>query len=125
MAKPLELNRILFTWICICPADDSTSIWWRLGHKIFAFIVFTLNLTAATATLLFVLENQSENLKDDFFALAITVCFYAANVAMMLEYRYHDTIIEVFEHLDEVYDASMYRITVTIMNCASGLVIKV
>lgn len=110
MIKPLELNRILFTWICLHPADDSTTILWKCSHKIFASVVFMLNLTAATATLFFVLENRSENLKDDFYAFAITVCFFAANVAMMLEYRFRSSIVAVFEHLAEVYDACMYEI---------------
>lgn len=110
MIEPLELNRILFTWTCVYPADDSTSVWWRCGHKMFAFVVFMLNLTAATATLLFVLENRSENLKDDFYAFAITICFYAANVAMMLEYSFRHSVVGVFKHLAKVYDTRMYAI---------------
>lgn len=73
----------------------------------FAFIVFMLNLTAAMATLFFVLENRSENLKDDFYAFAITICFFAANITMMLEYHFRHSIIAVFEHLADVYNASM------------------
>lgn len=106
MIKPLEINRILFTWTCMHPADDLTSVWWKLSHKMFAFLVFMLNLTAALATLFFVLKNRSENLKDDFYAFAITICYFAANVAMMLEYHFRHSIVAVFEQLADVYDAS-------------------
>lgn len=69
-----------------------------------------LNLTAATATLFFVLENRSESLKDDFYAFAITICFYAANFAMLIEYRFRNSVVGVFEHLAEVYNTRTYEI---------------
>lgn len=67
-----------------------------------------LNFTAAIATLLLLLENRSENLKDYIYAFAITICYFAANVAMMFEYRFRHSIIAVFEQLAEICDASMY-----------------
>lgn len=73
----------------------------------FGFMVFMLNFTAAMATLFFVLQNRSENLKDDFYAFAITICFFAANITMMLEYHFRHSIIAVFEQLTDVYDESM------------------
>lgn len=108
MIKPLEFNRILLTWICLHPADDSTSTSRRWSHRLFAFLVFMLNLTAALATLLFLLANRSENLKDDIYAFAITICYFAANVAMILEYSFKHTVIAVFEQLTEIYDTSKY-----------------
>lgn len=108
MIEPLKVNRKLLIWICLHPADSSTSLLWRCVYGLFAFLVFMLNLAAAIATLFFLLENRSANMKDDIYAFAITICYFAANVAMLLEYSFRNSIIAAFDQLAEIYDKSMY-----------------
>lgn len=114
MCKPLEVNHKLFIWLCIYPADDTTDKWWQWSYRLFAVLVFTLNLMAAFACLFYLLKNKSENMNENMFAAAITICFYAANIAMIIQFLYRRSINIIFWHLAEIYRESMYKIILQI-----------
>lgn len=67
--KPLATNRQLFTWLCICQADDSVGNRERILYRIISLFSFGIVIIGFIASVMFIWKNISTDLESAIFAI--------------------------------------------------------
>lgn len=104
--KPLATDRHVMMWLCMFPADESTSKTKRMLYIAFTFIVTTISLYTLYSSVVFIINY----LLIDFERCLYAVFQIAAEAAMLnlvfvaLFNRYR--IATIFIQLSEIYTAS-------------------
>lgn len=106
--KPLVTTKRVLTWLCMCPANESTSINMKICHISFAFVVFISNLSYIAAALIsfseFVFVDVERSLYPMMESMEILVVVYGAMVTFPMRQK----INAIFDELTAIYDASEY-----------------
>lgn len=103
--NPLETNRKVFIWLCMCPADKSTDKKENRAHVICIVIVTALILTFFIASAVFFSKFASTDLEESLYALfqisATSGVMYLIAVAIIMR----DKILNIFNKLSDIYEA--------------------
>lgn len=104
--NPLITNQWVLTWLCVCPAHESTSVKKKVAYVAFTLMVFIANLSALAATLTFITKFVFVDLKNSLFAFIITVGYTGIVYIMVFSLLLRHKINAIFVELSEIYKAS-------------------
>lgn len=102
---PLQVNRFVLTWICVCPAAEATSKWTKRVQKLLCTFIFAvLILVLCTSSIHFaqcLIGHDSEEIV--FMVLQITGILNAIylNAAIFI---LRDKITQMLDNLTEIYN---------------------
>lgn len=100
---PLATHQKLWTWCCVCPADENTSEWKKWAFKIFTFILFMGNLSLIAGSILFVCKYVSTDLEGVLHALFQITAFTALCYVTIIEILFRQEISAIFETLKGIH----------------------
>lgn len=107
--NPLATNRRVLTWLCACPAPDSTNKWHNRAHIAFTGALFVVVIGCIIASTIFFMEYVSTDLEDALNAMfpiaAVSGLIYMIIAAIILRSR----IKSIFVGLERIYEASKKR----------------
>lgn len=105
--EPLVTTRRCLIWLCIYPANESTSQWQKLAHTISATTALTGLICGFVSSLVFSWKYVSIDLGRSMFAFTFAAAeftaIYMALVGMILMRR---KICTIFDKLSTIYKAS-------------------
>lgn len=104
--KPLETNRRLFTWLCICPPEINTSTKEKLSYVAFTFSIFLAIIGVTIASTVFFLQIVSIDLEISIFALSQIINSISIAYVMVVIYIVRNRINDIFSGLTRIYRAS-------------------
>lgn len=95
--NPLVSIKQLFTWLCICPGDASSSKWKKRAWVSTAIVNFAVVLCHSAASLTLFMTFVSTDFGDLNMVYALTIAF-------ILRHK----VNEIFEQLSAIYSTSEY-----------------
>lgn len=106
--KPLVISHRILTWLCMCPADESTRRSTKIFYAIFGLTIFSINLCNISAGTAFVLKFISTDLESALYgvfnAIAPASMMYVMIATLFLRYE----VKGIFDKLSRIYDASKH-----------------
>lgn len=106
----LSTTKSAMTWLCVYPANHSTSVWRKMAYKFFGGTLFVISFVGVAAHLAFILKFWSTDLEGSLFAFMSFIgncgTVYTKLIAFPLQRRMHG----IFVKLAEICDASMCEI---------------
>lgn len=106
---PLETNRKCFVWLCICPADESSSRWEKLAHTIFAMTATIGSIGAFAASLAYCWKFASIDFGKTMFSFLFLVAeFYSIYMALVGMFLLRHKIGPIFDNLSKIYKSSKF-----------------
>lgn len=105
--EPLVTNRQCLVWLCICPADKSTSRWQKAAHAISAATALSGLIAGFASETAFAWKFISIDAGQAMYALTFMsgelAVFYMALVGMIFQ---RHKIDKIFINLSAIYKAS-------------------
>lgn len=120
--KPLVTNQIVFTWLCVCPADEATNKWKKFGYIAFILAILTVLLTMNIASATFFVKNFSNNFEEALYALSQLGCHLTVLYEVLISLVVRHNINAIFAKLSEIYEdrklfQSLLNLNCIIHNC--------
>lgn len=121
---PLKTTKQVLTWLCVYPASTKTPvkiIWCILFSVIFCIV----NLNGVAASGAYFLKYAASDLESALYALfqvdSLTATAYM-NVVLLVSHR---EIIEIFDGLNQIFDASNQSFVLFFIHCNQFLVLHI
>lgn len=108
---PLETNRFVLTWLCVYPADESTSKWQKMVHFMFGLAVFTANSLVFIVSISFFAKNVSIDLEEALFALIQMAGSGNILYVSIISYISRHKITTIFNSLSKIYESCKETLT--------------
>lgn len=102
--NPLETNKKVLIWLCLCPAEKSTKWTRKLIYIIFALIILTGNLCAFGTSVAYFLRYVSTDLEGSLYALYQIGAFYALIYMTITAFYLRQEILALFDSLTKIYE---------------------
>lgn len=97
---PLEMHRLAWTWIGVCPIDENSSKWKKLAIELFTFAVLVAHLSLIIASVMFIMQ---ANYKDSLHALSLITMIVATAYVLAIALIKQHKIVIIFEKLSEIH----------------------
>lgn len=111
--EPLVTTRQCLTWICMCPADESTSRWQKTKYTLFAVTTEIGLMCICTPAAVYFLKYISIDLGRSVFAFMFVVAtFTAFCMGLIGMISLPHKIGRIFENLSKIYKDSKYGIKI-------------
>lgn len=107
--KPLVTNKRVLTWLCVYPADRTTSSTMKLAYVIFSCVVFFGILISLIASWAFFLKYASIDLEVALFAASQIAAASGILYAIIMTLFSRRKLTAIFLKLNEIYDASPFH----------------
>lgn len=109
--KPLETNRQVLIWLCMCSSSEKDSNLLKKIYRIaFALVVFIFNLWVVTAHLAYFWKFWSTKLDESLFALTNATAFSVVMYVMIYAFFSRHQFRRIFKNLSKIYHACAYNI---------------
>lgn len=102
--KPLVTNRLVFTWLCVCPADEATNKWKRIGYIALILAILTVVTSMDIASGTFLVKNFSVNFEESLYAISQLSCHLTVLYEVILSLIFREKINALFAKLSEIYE---------------------
>lgn len=106
--KPLETTKRVLTWLCVCPADESTSIKQKKMYAIFTFMVCFSCISGFLGSVAFFIKFMKSDLENSLIALIVLAACAAIIIGIIVAFLFRHKINEIFEDLSTIYSACKY-----------------
>lgn len=107
MQQLLTTKRVLIL-LCLCPADNSTNKWKKIGHILFALVIFVLILCFFVVNVSSTIKFLSINLQDSLFAFVSAVGIFALIYTMVAAFLLRHRMGDIFEKLSKIEEKCGY-----------------
>lgn len=104
--RPLVTNRRVLTWLCVCSADEYTTIKPKMLYVSITIIVFVAILSAFAGTLAFVLKFFSVDLEASLLGFLPNVAYASGVYGMIVSFIIRKKINAIFDELMLIYNKS-------------------
>lgn len=104
--EPLTTTKLLLTWICMCSANESTSVKNKIAYIGTASIIFALNLFCLVSNTIFFIEFVATDLNGALFAFMTIYGNFAMLYTLTNAFRLRYKINGIFESLFVICDES-------------------
>lgn len=102
--RPLEASQRVLTWLCVYPADESTSRWEKVTYVAGYTSVLLGNIGNLAASALYFVGYLQIDLEKSLYAVAQMAALasgvYIMGIALLLRHR----IVIVFDGLVKIYE---------------------
>lgn len=102
---PLATNRLVFTWLNICPVKETAIKQEKILYNAFTVLIYIVELSTVAGSVSFLLKYSSINLDNAFtafFQIDIMLGFVYMTTSAYIS---HQKITAIFENLAEIYNA--------------------
>lgn len=107
--KPLDTYRRCLIWLCVYPADESSTKRQKIAYAAFTVTIVTLQFCVFVGSLVFCWKFFSVDLKACMLAfMAISVIFGSIYMIIIGIRVIRDNILVLFEDLSNIYNNSEY-----------------
>lgn len=103
---PLITIKRIFTWLCMYPADESSSKWNKIAYILFVSAVVSVNLCCLVFYLIFFFGCLSIDLDAALFALSCVAAFCGVTYVCMTAIPKRHKIEAMFSTLETIYNDS-------------------
>ena len=108
--KPLFISKCVMSWLCIyTDKDHQPSIWQKIAHAIFTFIVFASNYCCVAAHWTFFVEFFTTNFQQSLFSAMIIILFIPLCYILVFAPTLRQKTRNIFDMLAVIYDASKFN----------------
>lgn len=104
--KPLVTNRRVLTWLCVHPADETTSKFEKISYFIFSLIVFSGILSSLIASIAFFYKYVKVDLEVALYAVSQIAAASSVLYAIIMTLFSRPGITDVFKRLTIIYNES-------------------
>lgn len=104
--EPFGTAKQVLTWLCILPADETSSKRARKIRTIFSVAIFIFLLYVLVGFLTFILKNISTSFEDCLMTFITGVNFAGVNYTMIIGFYSRYRVPTIFERLTAIYKAS-------------------
>lgn len=108
--KPLLTNQKVLTWLCICPADETTRKWQKFIYIGISFAIIAMKMSVVVSSMIFLLKNLSSDLNAALFAflqiVGMSGMIYTFITGLLIRLKIRDSI----QSLVEIYEKSIKSI---------------
>lgn len=105
--KPLNLDQEVLTWLCVLPAEKSTSKWRKRTYIAFVLAAILCVLTVTLSSLMYALKFMSIDLQKSLIGLeSVFAAIQMANSIVVL-FLIHHKIPIIYGNLTEIYEKRM------------------
>lgn len=104
--RPLEINRIILTWVCAIPADKNTSKLKKLLYAVLSLILFLAVLNVSLVSGAFIFKFGSTDLEGSFYALAQLAAYAAMTYTIIVTFFIRNEILHMLDNLSNLCETS-------------------
>lgn len=104
--KPLEACQRALTYVSVCAADENTSKWKRVFFKVYPLIMTSILLSMLIVSIAYFLRFVSTDLESTLSCLYQIVAFSSLLYSIIVTCFMRQSLLAMFESLEEIYDAS-------------------
>lgn len=108
--KPLVTNRRVLTWLCVYPADATTSKLKQLAYILFSLIVFAGILSSLMASIAFFWKYVLVDLEVALYAVSQIAAAASILYAIVMTLFSRQGITNIFQKLTKIYETSKTNI---------------
>lgn len=101
--KPLVTQQQVLTWLCIYPADKSTSKWLKRAYVIFSVAVVVANSLGLITSVAYVYKFISIDLESSLCSILQIVATLSTSYAYILFFTFRHKIVAFFINLSDIY----------------------
>lgn len=101
--KPIEKIRQVFTWLCLHPFDETTTLGQRILYKMFGSSVLISNVYGLITSVAFFLKFFPVDLEGCLFALFQILAYFGVSYATVAIFLQRDSISKIFQQLANIY----------------------
>lgn len=106
--KPLQTNRLIMTWLCLCHEDEATSKWKKLAYIICALTLSFAFFSMSVVSVTFVVKYFKVDLEEALYAVFQVSGYFAQIYTMISAFILRNEISGIFLKLYDIYDACKY-----------------
>lgn len=106
--EPLKTNRKVMIWLCMCPAEASSSKWNKIAYKAHVALQLIFYFCGVIATLAFALKFVQTDLEKSILAIFSTAGFISSSYVIISGITLRHKIEGIFKHLSTIYKTSKY-----------------
>lgn len=100
-------NRLVLTWLCVCPAGEAVSKFKKCSYFLFSFIVFFGILSSLIGSITFFLKYVSNDLEVALYAVSQIAAATSVLYAIVMTLFSRQGIAHMFEKLTNIYNESI------------------
>lgn len=104
--KPLATNQRVLTWLCVCPFDLNTNLCQKAFYIISTALLFASEVGAFVSSIIFFVENISNDLEGSLYAVFQFVAFTGLIYMSIMAFILRDRINMFLESLATIYQES-------------------
>lgn len=105
--KPLAETEIVMTWLCMLPANESSSMQKKTAKNVVVCVImFAIDLFSVVACLAFIWRFASTDLNATLFAVLGVATFGASLYAIPIAFFSRHRARSIFNQLSAIYEAS-------------------
>lgn len=104
--RPLQTTERVLIWLCLLPADKTTSKWTKLSYFAFSAVVVTSNVTFFAASIVFFMRFYSTDLHGSFYAIFQITGMLPIIAMIIVSFCMRRKIEMIFEMFRQIYAES-------------------
>lgn len=103
--EPLQLNRELLTYICMCTPAKGTSLHVRVCHQILFVITLTCLMFGWIASLVYIVLYVKNDLRGALYAIFQVAAEFSASYTILSSYLHPDATLAIFNKFKHIRDS--------------------
>ena len=103
--EPLQLNRELLTYICMCTPAKGTSLHVRVCHQILFVIILTLLMFGWIASVVYIALYVKSDLRGALYAIFQVAAEFSASYTVLSTYLHPDATLAIFNKFKYIRDS--------------------
>lgn len=102
--EPLKTTKWVLTWLCVCPATESTSKFKRMAYVLFTIADYVAHFSALFSHVAYLWKYSSTDLEGTIFAFMGVVTFVGLIYIMASLSLQRKQITDIFRNLSKIYE---------------------
>lgn len=104
----MKYNKIIFSWLCLCPDGNESSILIRLSKILTCGGVLAIEFLTFISSILFIIYNLQVNIEACLYALFQVAALFSVLYMWVVAFILRNNVAETFWKFQKIHDLSNF-----------------